>query len=382
MKHRKLSILGSTGSIGTQTLEIAESQPDYFDVTALSAHSNWKLLADQANRFRPDYLLLCNEEYRSCFEEKLEYKPQHVLYNPADLIKLAVIDEVDVVLNSLVGFAGFEPTCEALKAGKRVALANKESLVVGGEIINRLIRSHPGGLIPIDSEHSAMLQCLAGESKKALHKIVITASGGPFLDWSEDRMSAIRVEDALDHPNWSMGAKVTIDSSTLMNKGLEIIEAKWLFDLPLDRIEPVIHPESIIHSVIEFIDGSSKAQLGPPDMKVPIMYALSYPDRVFLDTPRIDWKTKQAFTFEPVDYGRFPCLKLAIDAGTEGGYAPAVLNASNEVAVDRFLKREIDYIDIARIVEGCLEKITGNTDLTPAALHEVDRETRILANII
>lgn len=382
MEKLKLSILGSTGSIGTQALEIAEYHPDYFEVIGLSAYSNWELLAEQANRFRPDYLLLCSEEYRNSFEERLKYKPRHLFYSASGMPDLAAIDDADIILNSLVGFAGFEPTRSALRAGKRVALANKESLVVGGEIITEMIKDQPELLIPVDSEHSAMLQCLVGEQKKNIEKIIITASGGPFRTWSIEQMEKIRVEDALSHPNWDMGSKITIDSSTLMNKGLEIIEAHWLFNLPFEKIEPVIHPQSIIHSVVEFIDGSSKAQLGPPDMKVPIIYALTFPDRLPLDTPCINWSDFQELTFEPVDYNRFPCLELAIESGKTGGYAPAVMNAANEVAVERFLKREIAYIDIAKIVERALAEISLNTDLNPETLHEVDRESRDLANRI
>lgn len=382
MKQRKLTILGSTGSIGTQALEIAAYHPDYFDVVALSANSNWELLADQANRFRPDYLLLCKGVNRGAFEERLSYQPKALMYGEEELGGLASIGEADIVLNSLVGFAGFLPTVAALKAGKQVALANKESLVAGGEIIKELIAGNPGRLIPVDSEHSAMLQCLAGERLERVEKIIITASGGPFRTWTKNQMAGIQVEDALVHPNWSMGDKITIDSSTLMNKGLEIIEAYWLYDIPFDKIEPVIHPQSIIHSIIEFVDGSSKAQLSPPDMKAPIIYALTYPDRLPLDTPRVDWREPVELTFEPVDFERFPCLKLAIESGREGGHAPAIMNAANEVAVERFLKKEIDYIDIAKIVGQSLEKIDRNTDLTIGSLYDVDQETRTLAKLI
>jgi 1-deoxy-D-xylulose-5-phosphate reductoisomerase len=382
LEKRNLSILGSTGSIGTQALDIADFYQDYFNIVALSANSNWELLAEQANKFQPKYLLLGNGKYIEAFENMLTYQPAELLHGNNHLETMASLPEADTILNSLVGFAGFKPTVSALKSGKRVALANKESLVVGGEIIRNLTSENPDQLIPVDSEHSAMLQCLVGESAERIEKIIITASGGPFREWPKDQMSEITVEDALSHPNWEMGNKITIDSSTLMNKGLEIIEAYWLYDIPFEKIEPVIHPQSIIHSVIEFVDGSSKAQLGPPDMKVPIIYSLTYPDRLPLDTPRINWNQKFDLNFEPVDYERFPCLKLAIEAGKSGGHAPAVLNAANEVAVDRFLKKEIKYIDIAKIVEKCLSKINRNTDLTSQSLYEVDRETRDLAEIL
>lgn len=382
MEQRNLSILGSTGSIGTQALEIAEYHSKYFNVVALTADSSWEKLAEQANRFRPGYLLLCDETNKKSFEEKLEYKPVALFYGRNELETIVSLKEINIVLNSLVGFAGFSPTIAALEAGKQVALANKESLVVGGQLIKKIIRDNPKQLIPVDSEHSAMLQCLAGENYERIEKIIITASGGPFRTWTKDQLSLVQVEDALSHPNWAMGNKITIDSSTLMNKGLEIIEAYWLYDIPFEKIEPVIHPQSIIHSVIEFIDGSSKAQLGPPDMKVPIIYSLTYPDRLPLDTPRINWKEQFDLTFEPVDYERFPCLKLAIDSGKEGGHAPAVMNAANEIAVERFLEKEIDYIDIPKIVSSSLEKVSRNTDLTVKSLYDVDRETRDLAKTL
>lgn len=376
MKNKTLSILGSTGSIGTQALEIVAQHPDSFTVAGLSANGNWSLLASQVNRFKPDMVVLCEEAGREQFEEQLIWRPNQILYGSEHLHELAVMDEAEIVLNSLVGFVGFVPTYEALKAGKRVALANKESLVAGGELITELIKETPGRLIPVDSEHSAMLQCIAGEPREQVEKIIITASGGPFRTWSRQQMESIQVEDALSHPNWNMGSKITIDSATLMNKGLEIIEAHWLFGLPMEKIEPVIHPQSIIHSMIEFSDGSTKAQLGPPDMRVPILYALTYPDRLALDVPRIDWSRHQEMTFEPVDFERFPCLGLAMDAGRQGGHAPAILNAANEVAVERFLKKEIGYIDIARVVEESLVQIQVHTDISSESLQEADRETR------
>jgi len=378
----QLSILGSTGSIGTQTLEIVSQNPERFQVVALSANGNWELLANQVNHYKPKVVLLCDPLYRKEFEARLTFRPQHLLYGESELTTLATLDSVEIVLNSLVGFAGFEPTYEALKAGKRVALANKESLVVGGEILSKILKEDPERLIPVDSEHSAMLQCLTGEQMESVEKIIITASGGPFRTWSQERMETIRVEDALAHPNWSMGAKITVDSSTMMNKGLEVIEAKWLFDIPIERVVPVVHPQSVIHSIVEFVDGSSKAQLSLPDMKVPIIYALGYPERLPLQTVRIDWSRSQEFQFEPVDYERFPCLQLAIDAGKAAGFAPAILNAANEVAVERFLNGEIGYIDIARVVEKSLEQLSTDTELTPGTLREVDMEARRLANAI
>ncbi len=379
MTQKNIVILGSTGSIGEQALDIVREHPDQFRVLALSCNSSWQKLADQVNEFHPQYALIANEKYLSELKENVTHSDTEFLLGNSDLLSLATLNAADIILNSLVGFAGFEPTLEALKAGKKVALANKESLVVGGGIINKLIEDNRELLIPVDSEHSAMLQCLVGEPLGKIEKLVITASGGPFRTWSKKQMQKITVEDALDHPNWSMGAKVTIDSATMMNKGLEIIEAHWLFDMPLSKIEAVVHPQSVIHSIVTFTDGSSKAQLGPPTMKVPILYALTYPDRIDLDAPRLDWKTAFDLTFEPVDYDRFPCLRLAVEAVEEGGLAPAILNAANEVAVDRFLNEEITYIEIANVIESCLEQLNNSESITLHSLKNIDEETRKLA---
>jgi len=376
LSQKNLAILGSTGSIGSQALEIVDRHPDAFKITTLTANRNWKFLAEQANKYRPDSLLLCDGKSGKDFESMLNYKPREIIYNRDMLNENGIFEQADIVLNSLVGFAGFFPTYNALKSGKKVALANKESLVVGGELIKEIGSLKSGNLIPVDSEHSAMLQCIVGEPGSSVKKIVITASGGPFRNWTFEEMQEITVEDALKHPNWDMGAKITIDSSTMMNKGLEIIEAHWLFDVPFENIEPVIHPQSIIHSIIEFIDGSSKAQMGNPDMKVPILYALTYPDRFEFETPLIDYGKPFDLTFEPVDFNRFPSLKLAIEAGKSGGFAPVVLNAANEVAVARFLKKEIGYIDMFSIIRKSLEKIDPDTELSADALTEVDAETR------
>lgn len=380
MSKQKLAILGSTGSIGTQALEIVRQHPDKFEIVALSAHSNWKLLAEQINEFKPDYAVIADESHF----QSLKNEAQHteILSGIDELPGIAAHDEIDTVLNALVGFAGFDSTLAAIKAGKKVALANKESLVVGGELITSALKQFDSELIPVDSEHSAMLQCLVGESAKDIEKIIITASGGPFRTLTASEMRSVTVEQALDHPNWSMGAKITIDSSTMMNKGLEIIEAHWLFNLPVEQIEPVIHPQSIIHSMITFTDGSSKAQLGLPDMKVPIIYALSYPNRLPLETPRMNWREVQNLTFQPVDFDLFPCVKLAMQSIEEGGYAPAILNAANEVAVDRFLNKEIGYIHIPEIVEESLAAIKLNDSLNPETLKEIDKETRVFAKSI
>lgn len=374
--------MGSTGSIGEQVLDIVRDHPDRFRVLAISCNSSSQQLAEQVEEFQPRYALVCDDESHDAVKRRLNGSNTELLVGSDDLLELATLNEADVILNALVGFAGFEPTLEALKAGKKVALANKESLVVGGEIINNLIQDHRDQLIPVDSEHSAMLQCLVGEPIEKIEKLVITASGGPFRTWTKQQMRDITVADALDHPNWSMGAKITIDSATMMNKGLEIIEAHWLFDMPLSKIEAVVHPQSVIHSIVTFTDGSSKAQLGPPTMKVPILYALTYPDRIELEAPRLDWGAAFDLTFEPVDYDRFPCLGLAIEAIKEGGLAPAILNAANEVAVARFLKEEITYIEIPKVIESCLERLNNSDDITLESLKDIDNEARDLASTI
>lgn len=378
LKKKNIVILGSTGSIGEQALQIVREHPDRFNVLGISCNSSWEKLLEQVREFNPQFALVANDQYADVLSEKLPSNIE-LLIGHKQLLELATLDDADVILNSLVGYSGFEPTIEALKAGKKVALANKESLVVGGKIINELIKNDRSQLIPVDSEHSAMLQCLVGEPLDKIEKLVITASGGPFRTWSKKQMRGITVHDALDHPNWSMGAKISIDSATMMNKGLEIIEAHWMFDMPLDKIEAVVHPQSVIHSVVTFTDGSSKAQLGPPTMQVPILYALTYPERTTLDAPRLDWQSAFNLSFEPVDYDRFPCLRLANEAIKEGGLAPAILNAANEIAVERFLNKEITYIDIPKVIESCLDQLNNSGSVTLESLKNIDQRTRELA---
>lgn len=383
MMHKEsIAIFGSTGSIGTQAVEILKNQPKRFDVAVLTANNNYKRLARQANYFRPQYLLLGNEEHRKDFESLLSYTPGELFYGNSNLEVIAREMNYDTLLNSMVGFAGFMSTYTALKRGKKVALANKESLVTGGELLSKLPAFKQGKLIPVDSEHSAMLQALIGESQKDIQKIIITASGGPFKDYTVEQMKEVTVEDALNHPNWDMGAKITIDSSTMMNKGLEIIEAKWFFNVEVEQIVPVIHPQSIIHSIIEFVDGSSKAQLGPPDMKVPILYALSYPNRIKYPNKTLDYSEQMILEMRPVNFDQFPCLRLAVNAIRQGGIKPAILNAANEVAVERFLKREIQYIDIPKIIESSLKSITIDKEMSPETLMQADKETRAYAHTL
>lgn len=381
MEKQKLAILGSTGSIGTQTLEIVRQNADKFDVVLLTANTNVDKLIEQSIEFNPIHAVIADESKFEIFRSA-NLNDIEIHCGLSVLNELVQLEFVDTIINSLVGFTGFQPTLHALTAGKKVALANKESLVVGGKLINSLLSNSNAELVPVDSEHSAMLQCIIGESKEKIEQIIITASGGPFRDFSLNQMDSITIEQALKHPNWKMGAKITIDSSTMMNKGLEIIEAHWLFDLPVEKIEPVIHPQSIIHSIVSFIDGSSKAQLGLPDMKVPIIYALTYPDRLPLSTQRIDWTKSRELTFEPIDYGKFPCLKLAMDVINDVDLAPAILNAANEIAVQRFLNKEISYISIPKIVEKSLETLTDSTEISLTNLINIDKETREFASRI
>ncbi len=381
MKKQRIAILGSTGSIGKQVLEVVRQHPNTYHIVALTANKSWEQLVSQINEFKPKYAVICSDEYYQKVKEQISAETQ-LLSGYDAIAEVVQLDEVDTVLNSLVGFAGFVPTLEAIKSNKKVALANKESLVVGGEVIYEALKTSSSSILPVDSEHSAMFQCLVGEKKESIEKIIITASGGPFREFTAEEMQSITVEQALKHPNWEMGSKITIDSATMMNKGLEIIEAKWLFDIPIEKIEPVIHPQSIIHSMITFIDGSTKAQLGPPDMKVPIIYALTFPERLALETPRMDWTASQELSFTPVDFERFPCVKLAIDAITNGGFAPAVLNAANEIAVQRFLNKEIGYIDIPKIVRNCLDRVESGQKVTIDTLIEINKETREYASRI
>ncbi len=384
MRDRKIKIalLGSTGSIGTQALDIICEHKDLFDVVLLTAHNNKELLDQQCRRFNPKYAVITGEQYKQERPSMGDPSRTTTYYLDEDILSLLIDPEIDLVLNSLVGFAGFAPTYHALKHHKKVALANKESLVVGGALITDVLKQTSGTLIPIDSEHSAMLQSLVGEDKECIEEIIITASGGPFRSFSLDEMAHVTIEQALNHPNWSMGSKITIDSATMMNKGLEIIEAHWLFDIPIDKIRPVIHPESIIHSMVTYIDGSTKAQLGPPDMKVPILYALSYPSRLALHSSRMDWSMMHQLHFEPVDVNRFPCIQLAIDSVSMHEGAPAILNAANEIAVAHFLEGKIKYIEIPKIIEKSLNQISFNQSLDVESLMALDKETRDYARTI
>ncbi len=349
---KRVAVLGSTGSIGRQTLDVIRATPQRFRVVGLAAGKNLELLAEQIKEFKPEYIggsLENNdiERLKSIVDIKNELLP---------LDEIAASPGVDMVVIATSGTAGLRPTLAALRAGKDIALANKESLVSAGEIINGEARKSGARILPVDSEHSAVWQCLCGEDQAAA-RIILTASGGPFRQYSAEQLAEVTVEQALRHPSWQMGQKVTIDSATLMNKGLEVIEAHWLFSMPYDRIDVLVHPQSIIHSMVEFIDGSIKAQLSYPDMRLPIQYALSYPERLPNPRlPRIDWNLVRNLDFEPPDYDRFPCLRLAIEAGKQGGTCPAVLCAADEAAVELFLAGRIRFTDIAGAIERTLEQ--------------------------
>jgi 1-deoxy-D-xylulose-5-phosphate reductoisomerase len=351
----RIALLGSTGSIGTQALDIISKYPDKFVVEVLIAGNNIDLLTEQAFKYQPDSVVIANPIHYLQLKENLSGTNIKVYAGNDAIEQVVTSSTIDVVIASIVGYSGVRPTIAAIKAGKKIALANKETLVVAGEIIGRLIRESGSRLIPVDSEHSAIFQCLAGESGNSIEKITLTASGGPFLNFSEEMLKKVKPGDALKHPNWNMGCKVTIDSASLMNKGLEVIEAKWLFDLSPKQISVIIHPQSIIHSFVHFSDGSVKAQLGVPDMRVPILYALTYPDRLHSDLPRLELKDYKNLTLIEPDSEKFRNLSLAYDALTRGGNMPCILNAANEMAVLAFLEEKIGFTQMPDIVEHTME---------------------------
>lgn len=354
---RHIAILGSTGSIGTQALDVISRHTDMFEVELLTANNNAALLIEQARRFRPNNVVICNKDLYDTVNEALAKEDVKVFAGMESVNALVQGSNVDIVLASMVGFSGLEPTINAIKAGKVIALANKETLVAAGSIVTRLAREYNSPIIPVDSEHSAIFQCLQGEHTR-IEKLILTASGGPFRNWNkEDIAKATRVQ-ALNHPNWDMGAKVTIDSASMMNKGLEMIEASWLFNMSPDDIEIVVHPQSIVHSMVQFTDGCLKAQLGAPDMRVPIQYALSYPERVSLDTKRLSFAEVARLDFFAPDSTRFPAIDLAYSAHRVGGNLACIMNGANEVAVDAFLKDRILFCRIPEIIEKTMEKAT------------------------
>ena len=362
---KKIAILGSTGSIGTQTLDVVRAHSDELEVVALAAGSNKERLKEQIREFHPELVSLSDERKAQELKEELAGEAVEVVCGMDGLIEVAGIDSADVVVTAVVGMMGILPTMEAIRKGKDIALANKETLVTAGHLIIPMAREYGVSILPVDSEHSAIFHCLQGEPKKALDKILLTASGGPFRGKSAEFLETVTLEDALNHPNWSMGPKITIDSSTMMNKGLEVMEAKWLFGVDYSQIEVVIQPQSIIHSMVQYIDGAVIAQLGTPDMRVPIEYALFYPERRSLPGDRLDFSKLSQITFEKPDYKVFRGLSLAIEAGKTGGTMPTVFNAANERAVAKFLKGEIKYTDIVRSIEKCMDahKVSAHPDL-------------------
>jgi 1-deoxy-D-xylulose-5-phosphate reductoisomerase len=351
---KRISILGSTGSIGTQTLDVIAHDRDSYQVEALSAGSNIALLLEQIKQFQPKKVSVAT---KALADELMSYitDTTQVFYGEAGLIEIAASTDADFVVSALVGSQGLSPTLAAIAAGKNIGLANKETLVTAGHLVTEMVIKHGVSLLPIDSEHSAIFQCLNGESRGQVSKIVLTASGGSFRDRTREQLKGVTVEEALRHPNWAMGAKITIDSATMVNKGLEVIEARWLFQLPYEQIEVLLHPQSIIHSMVEFVDHSVMAQLGNPDMRVPIQYALTYPDRFPTPTKPLKLAEIGNLHFREMDYGRYPCLRMAFEAGKQGGSAPTVYNAANEVAVARFLAGEITFLQIEEIIERVMQ---------------------------
>ena len=372
---KNIAILGATGSIGRNSLEVIKNLPDQFRVTYLTTNKNTDLLLKQVRQFNPRGVVILNSHQASQFRS-LVGNSVEVLEGEEGLCEIVSRGDVDLVISALVGFAGLKPTIDAIRHKKDIALANKETLVAAGSLVTALVQEYGVRLVPIDSEHSAILQCLAGEDRSNVARLILTASGGPFLNTRKEDFHSILVEQALNHPNWKMGNKITIDSATLMNKGLEVIEAHWLFGIPPERIDVVIHPQSIIHSMVEFVDGSVKAQLGLPDMKIPIQYALTYPNRSFLNGGRVNFPVLQSMTFFEPDRSKFQCLQLAFDALSLGGTAPAVLNAANEVAVESFLDKKIAFQKIPELIERSIESHRVHSSPELHHIVETDRTTR------
>ncbi len=372
---KKVFILGSTGSIGINCLNVISNLKDEFKVTGLTVNSNTELLLEQIKLFKPEVVAVKDEQCAKNISGKIP-KNCNLLVGEDGLVKAAVEAEYDIFMGAMVGFAGLAPTIEAVKRGKRIALANKETLVVAGEIVTDLCRANGSEIIPVDSEHSAIYQCLVGENLNKVEKLILTASGGPFREKDKSFFESATVDEALNHPNWKMGNKITIDSATMMNKGLEVIEAHWLFGLPADKIEIVIHPQSIIHSMVQFVDGSMKAQMGLPDMKLPIQYALTFPERMRNQFERTNLSSISSLTFYEPDFCKFECLKLAFDALKSGGTAACILNAANEVAVGKFLHKEIKFSHISLLIKKALDKIENKLSPDLKTIFECDRVTR------
>ena len=377
MKKKQIAILGSTGSIGTQALKVIEEHPDLYEAYALTANNQVELLAEQARKFMPAAVVIANEAKYLQLKEMLADLPIQVYAGADALCEIVEAKPIDVVLASMVGYAGLRPTMNAIRAGKAIALANKETLVVAGELINALAQQYKTPILPVDSEHSAIFQCL--EPNNALEKVILTASGGPFRKFTMEQLQHVTKEQALKHPNWEMGAKITIDSATMMNKGFEVIEAKWLFGVRPDQIEVVVHPQSIIHSMVQYEDGAVKAQLGMPDMRLPIQYAFSYPQRIKASFDRLDFSKMSELTFEQPDTNRFRCLALAYEALNQGGNMACIVNAANEVVVSAFLKDRIPFLRMSEVIEQTMAKVPFIQTPTYEDYVATDAEARRIA---
>jgi len=375
-----IAILGSTGSIGTQTLEVISEHKNLFSVEVLTANNNCDLLIEQAKKYKPNAVVIVNRDKYDKVNSELSKLGIKVYAGQKSLEQIVESEEINIVLTALVGYSGLIPTINAIKLGKKIALANKETLVVAGDLITKLSKEYNAPIYPVDSEHSAIFQCLVGENNNAIEKIYLTASGGPFRGKKAAELKTITKKQALKHPNWSMGAKITIDSATLMNKGLEVIEAKWLFNLNREQIDVVVHPQSIIHSAVQFEDGSIKAQLGIPDMKLPIQYALGFPNRLKNNFKRFSFFDYPNLTFEKADEKTFRNLSLAFRAMSKGGNSACILNAANEIAVEAFLNEKIGFLNMSDLIDNCLEKITFVKSPTIEDYIETDQQTRLLAN--
>lgn len=377
-KRKKICILGSTGSIGTQALQVIEEHPDLYEAYVLTANRRADMLIEQAKKYQPAAVVIADESKYEQVRDALEHEPIQVYTGSDALCQVVQMDPIDIVLTALVGFSGLRPTISAIKAHKAIALANKETLVVAGELVTDLCLKERAPILPVDSEHSAIFQSLMGETSP-VEKIILTASGGPFRTFSKEQLSTVTPAMALKHPNWDMGAKITIDSASMMNKGFEIIEAKWLFDVAPEQIQVVVHPQSIIHSAVQFSDGAVKAQLGVPDMRVPIQLALSYPERISSSFPRLDWWQMQELTFEKPDEEKFRCLHMAYEAIRQGGNAPCILNAANEVVNLAFRQERCSFLDMADIIEHCLTHVPHQESPSLDDYLAIDAETRRIA---
>ena len=376
---KQIAILGSTGSIGTQTLDVVRQHPEQFSVYALTAHRRVDMLIQQALEFNPVVVCIADESLYQPLRDALSDLPIKVMAGEKAILELVTMSAIDVVVAAMVGYAGLRPTIEAIKAKKTVALANKETLVVAGEIICRLAQRHKVNILPVDSEHSAIFQSLVGEDMASIEKLLLTASGGPFRNFTYQQMLNVTAAQALQHPNWEMGAKITVDSASMMNKGFEVIEARWLFDIPVEKIQVLVHPQSVIHSAVQFVDGSVKAQLGTPDMRIPIQYALTYPERWHSDVPRLDLFATHHLTFEEPDLQRFPNLQLAYEAMAKGGNMPCILNAANEVVTLAFREGRCGFLQMSDVIAQTMLKTTFITEPTYDDYVQTDAEARRIA---